>query len=190
MRHESNTVRLHIGAIAQRVGVSPDTVRYYERLGLLPKPARTDSGYRLYSTTDVGRLLFIRRAKLLGLRLSEIQALVGLAEAGECQPVRHRVTEVVQEKLAEIQAALAELMAFKTDLEDRYKLALEREDDSETICATFPTSCDCLPVALHEMAAPTQKPSILAVTRPREGLTQDAKEDRDLRLARGRGSHM
>ncbi len=78
---------LHIGDLADKAGVSADTVRYYERLGLLGSPARTAGGYRVYTEADLGRLLFIRRAKLLGLSLDEIRGLLEWrrrASAGRC----------------------------------------------------------------------------------------------------------
>lgn len=153
MGRQAEFQALRIGTLARRAGMSQQTVRYYERLGLVRRPARTENGYRVYSSTDLGRLLFVRRAKLLGLPLAEIRPLVELAEEGECQPVRRRVAELLQEKLAACEETLAQLRAFKAGLEERYKAALKQENDSESICATFPTSCDCLPVALHEIEA-------------------------------------
>jgi DNA-binding transcriptional MerR regulator len=60
---------LSVGQLASRAGVRTDTVRYYERTGLLPRPARTDGDHRRYGPADVDRLLFIRGAQRLGLRL-------------------------------------------------------------------------------------------------------------------------
>jgi MerR family transcriptional regulator, copper efflux regulator len=153
MGQRSKASKLLIGALARHVGMSRDAVRYYEQLGLVQKPARASNGYRVYSTTDVGRLLFIRRAKLLGFSLEEVRELVGLADQGECQPVRHQVAEMLRQKLAECEATLAELRAFRANLEECYEVALERQDTSGSICAAYPTSCDCLPVAVHELDA-------------------------------------
>ena len=93
MEQHGSVDRLRIGVLALRVGMTRDTVRYYERLGLVRKPARPENGYRLYGTTDVGRLLFIRRGKLLGLSLNELRALTSRAcwFGRNCQPVRLRV---------------------------------------------------------------------------------------------------
>ena len=63
---------MRIGELAQRAGVSAQTVRYYERIGILPGPDRTSSGYRRYAEEDAARLAFITRAKLLGMTLEEI----------------------------------------------------------------------------------------------------------------------
>ena len=72
--------RLSIGALARTAGVGVDTVRFYERAGLMPQAARTASGYRSYAAGDADRLRFIRRAKALGFSLDEIAELLRLAE--------------------------------------------------------------------------------------------------------------
>lgn len=69
---------MKIGEIAEQAGVSVQTVRYYERRGLLPEPKRTRSGYRAYGPADVQRLSFVRRAKDLGFTLSEVGELLEL----------------------------------------------------------------------------------------------------------------
>ncbi len=142
---------LRIGELAVRAGTSTDTVRYYERLGLLGVPRRTASGYRLYGTADLGRLQFIRRAKRLGLSLEEIRGLLGIAQAGGCQPLRYQVAELLAHKIEACEAQLRELTAFKASLEERYRLALERLDEPACGCATFPATCGCLPVQLVEL---------------------------------------
>ena len=70
---------MKIGELAQRAGVRIDTVRYYERQGLLPAPQRQASGYRRYEDSDVARLRFVRRAKALGFTLIEIRELLALS---------------------------------------------------------------------------------------------------------------
>ena len=67
---------LTVGQLAARAAVRADTIRYYERAGLLPQPSRTDGDHRRYGAADVDRLLFIRGAQRLGLRLSEIRQLL------------------------------------------------------------------------------------------------------------------
>ena len=69
---------LRISELARRVGVPTSTVRYYERIGLVPGPARSSSGYRIYDADAATRLLFITRAKRLGLSLEAITELVGI----------------------------------------------------------------------------------------------------------------
>src|SRR5437588_12788993 len=73
-----NTTALTIGRLAQEAGINLETVRYYERRGLLPKPPRTASGYRLFPADATLRLRFIRRAQELGFSLKEIRELLAL----------------------------------------------------------------------------------------------------------------
>ena len=70
---------LRVGELAEAVGVKADTVRYYERAGLLPAPARTSSGYRTYDASAVDRMKFIQGAQRLGRRLADIQQLLTIA---------------------------------------------------------------------------------------------------------------
>lgn len=148
---------LHIGEMAKSAAVGVDTVRYYERLGLLSPPHRTEGGFRLYSEADLGRLLFIRRAKLLGLSLDEIRGLLGIAEEGECRPLRRRVAELLTQKLDECEVRLGELAAFRESLEERRRLVLEHQDEPACTCAEFPASCSCLPVQAEELARDTHR---------------------------------
>lgn len=69
-----------IGAIAARTGVNIETMRYYERIGILPKPSRTAGGHRVYTAAHEQRLSFIRRSRDLGFSLDDVRALLGLAE--------------------------------------------------------------------------------------------------------------
>jgi DNA-binding transcriptional MerR regulator len=145
---------LRIGELATRAGTSADTVRYYEKLGLLGPPSRSEGGYRLYGAAELGRLQFIRRAKLLGLSLEEIRGLLGLAEEGDCHPLRGKVAALLRRKIEECEAKLTELTAFKANLQERYRLALQNRDEPACDCATFPASCACLPVQIQEVTPP------------------------------------
>ena len=78
---DTRVVGLKIGKVARNAGLAIDTVRYYEREGLLQKPARTASGYRHYTPDAVARLRFIRQAKELGFTLAEIRELLTLKVA-------------------------------------------------------------------------------------------------------------
>jgi len=111
---------LKIGELAARCGVSRDTIRFYEREGLLPRPRRTPSQYRVYSSEDEGRLFFIRQAQAIGLRLDDIEELLRhreLRTPGECRRVAIRLRariEAVDRKLAELETfrrRLAESLA-------------------------------------------------------------------------------
>ena len=109
---------LTIGKLAREAGVGIDTVRFYERAGLLPKAQRTASGYRLYASSDADRLRFIRRAKALGFSLEEIAELLQLnsgkgtrANVRKLAERRHKdLTRKIDEMTA-IRDALARLIA-------------------------------------------------------------------------------
>jgi len=113
--HAMNTLErpLTIGRLAAAAGVGVETIRFYEREGLLPSPARTASGYRQYEPATAQRLGFIRRAKALGFSLAEIRELLGLAEPdGE----RARVKALTRGKLAEIDQRIVELQRMRAAL--------------------------------------------------------------------------
>jgi MerR family copper efflux transcriptional regulator len=109
------TPSLTIGTVAKRAGVPIDTIRYYEREGLLPEPLRRASGYRSYNETAVRQLRFIRRAKDLGFTLEEIRDLMALSSdrRGGVKAVRKRA----EQRLASIDARIAELMRIRKGLQ-------------------------------------------------------------------------
>jgi DNA-binding transcriptional MerR regulator len=96
---------LSIGQLATAAGVNVETVRYYERRGLLAEPPRTAAGYRQYSAADVWRLQFIARAKSLGFTLAEIQELLG----DDGQRSVERITSAARAKIAAVEAQQQEL---------------------------------------------------------------------------------
>ena len=100
--------------VAERAGVNLDTVRYYEKRGLLPKPSRTASGYRQYGPEHVAHIRFIKRAQDLGFTLEEIRELLELRVApGAGADVRARTAEKVEEidaKLHDLQRIRAKLL--------------------------------------------------------------------------------
>jgi MerR family Zn(II)-responsive transcriptional regulator of zntA len=114
---------LTIGEVASRLRVSTDTVRYYEKEGLVKPKARTDAGYRLYTEDTVRRLRFIKQAQQCGFSLSEVRELLELQTKDEacCDDVRHRaITKKLQleQKIRVMQAmsqALSELIAICKD---------------------------------------------------------------------------
>jgi MerR family mercuric resistance operon transcriptional regulator len=83
------------GQLAKLTGVKAETVRYYEKCGLLDAPARSAGGHRIYTEGHVGKLTFIRRCRELGFTISEINDLLGLANAGgkSCEQVRHTTAD-------------------------------------------------------------------------------------------------
>jgi len=107
---------MFIGEVARRTGVKPKTIRFYEEVGLLPRPARSDSGYRLYRTEAVEQLAFIRTAQNLGLTLAEIRGLLERRRRGG--PPWDYVGQVLQKKIAEIDDDMAMLRQAREGLEE------------------------------------------------------------------------
>lgn len=104
-----------IGELSTRSGLTPDALRYYERLGLLPPPRRTSGGFRVYTVGTLETLRFIRRAQSLGLTLHEIGALVGYQEQGGLRRCRE-VRDLLHLKLGQLEARAAELEDFRNTL--------------------------------------------------------------------------
>ena len=103
-----------IGAVAKRVGVAIDTIRYYEREGLLPEPQRRASGYRSYGEGTIAQLRFIRRAKGLGFTLEEIRELLTLS-VDRRQGVK-AVKQRAQKRLVAIDQRIVELQRVRDGL--------------------------------------------------------------------------
>jgi len=112
--HDRKPAALSVGQLAARAGVRTDTIRYYERTGLLPKPGRTDGDHRRYGPADVDRLLFIRGAQRLGLRLAEIRELLTVRDTGVC-PCGPAET-LLAEHIAEIDREMARLTRLRAEL--------------------------------------------------------------------------
>jgi DNA-binding transcriptional MerR regulator len=107
--------QLTVSKLGGRVGVSPDTIRYYERSGLLPAAERTPAGYRLYDEQVAERLRFIKGAQRVGLRLREIRELLEVLDRGLC-PCGH-AEALVRGRIAEIEGEIAHLRELKRELE-------------------------------------------------------------------------
>jgi len=107
-------MQLSIGQLAKRAQVGIDSVRFYEKHGLLPKPQRKASGYRQYHADDVKRLVFIRRAKELGFALRDIGELLKLRGNRNVE----RVRKVAQQKLQAVDEKIAELERMRAVLRD------------------------------------------------------------------------
>ena len=106
---------MKIGELAHRAEVGIDTVRYYERQGLLPPAERLASGYRCYDQTSVARLRFVRRAKALGFTLVEIRDLLALSNRGKDDMADLKAAAA--EKLADVEVRLAELTRIRDGLQ-------------------------------------------------------------------------
>jgi MerR family copper efflux transcriptional regulator len=104
-----------VGALAKQAGVKIDTIRYYERRGLLSKPPRTDSGYRTFTPSSVERLRFIRQAQALGFTLTEVNQLLALRlrPGTTCAEVRRRA----EAKISDIELKIRSLHRMKRALQ-------------------------------------------------------------------------
>ena len=106
---ESASARSRIGTLSQRTGCNIETIRYYERIGLLPAPARSPGRYRLYGTAQLKQLTFIRRARALGFCIDEVRTLLKMADdrkrpCAEVRVVAARHLEEVRDKIADLKA--------------------------------------------------------------------------------------
>jgi MerR family mercuric resistance operon transcriptional regulator len=108
--------RMAIGALAKQTGTNVETVRFYERIGLLAAPTRSSGGYRLYQTQHVKRLNFVRRARALGFPIDEIRTLLRLADERERPCAEARV--VAEKHLRDVHAKIADLKAMERVLKD------------------------------------------------------------------------
>ena len=108
-----------IGELAKRAGCTVKAVRFYEASGLLPRAARSPSGYRLYTEHDVRRLVFIQRAKLMGLPLGKIRDLVVHLSETECAcpKIRPHLEQLIREQLQDIVTKAGQLALLRKDLE-------------------------------------------------------------------------
>lgn len=97
--------RLTIGKLAKQAGINLETIRYYQRIGLIDEPVKPESGYRVYPQSDLNRLQFIQRAKQLGFSLAEIKQLLQLEE-DTCEQTRklaEQKQQLIQQKIADLQ---------------------------------------------------------------------------------------
>jgi Cu(I)-responsive transcriptional regulator len=107
--------RLTIGDLAKATATKVETIRYYERIGLLPAPARTAGNYRAYGPDHLGRLSFVRRARDLGFSIEQVRELLGLADDRDrsCEAV----DAIAHEHLREVERKIADLTALRRELD-------------------------------------------------------------------------
>lgn len=105
---------ISIGALARQTGCNIETIRFYEKIGVLPKAARTEGGHRAYGPAQIERLVFIRRGRDLGFTLEEVRALLRLADERDrpCDEVKL----VADQHLTEVRAKIADLRAMEAAL--------------------------------------------------------------------------
>jgi MerR family mercuric resistance operon transcriptional regulator len=130
-----------IGELSRRTGCNIETIRYYERIGLIPAPPRRGR-YRFYGSEDIGRLAFVRRARELGFTLDEVRALLGLSVGGQasCADARN----LAASHLKDVRARIADLRRMERVLADAVR-ACEGGDD---------TGCPLIDTLFQERIAP------------------------------------
>ena len=130
---------MRIGELARQSGVPATALRFYEQLGLLPEPGRTESGYRVYGDETLDRLAFIRAAQAVGLTLAEVRQVLGVRDAGEA-PCRV-VTDLVERRHADVKARIAGLRRLERELAALGARAAKlhpRDCDPSGICHVIP----------------------------------------------------
>jgi MerR family mercuric resistance operon transcriptional regulator len=120
---------IQIGALAERTRCNIETIRFYEKIGVLPEPVRTGGGTRIYGPAHVSRLTFIRRTRELGFTLDEVRALLRLADERDrpCGEVK----SLAAAHLADVKAKIADLRAMQAALAD---LIVQCETGNGTDC--------------------------------------------------------
>jgi MerR family transcriptional regulator, copper efflux regulator len=111
MVQSSSSKTLRSGALAKATGLSTDSIRHYERIGVLPRASRTDSGYRVYPASALERVLVVQRALRIGFTLAELAEVLKARDAGGAPC--HRVYQLAQEKLKGIETDLEALKRTK-----------------------------------------------------------------------------
>lgn len=111
---ENNLEKLGIGAFAKAAGVNVETIRFYQRKGLLLEPARSYGSIRRYGTADVSRVLFVKSAQRLGFSLNEIGELLRLQDGTHCE----EASRLAERKLKDVREKLADLTRMEAALSD------------------------------------------------------------------------
>jgi len=132
---------MRISEVADQLGVAPSTVRYYERIGLVPSPPRTPSGYRTYDDEAAARLLFITRAKRIGLTLEQIAEVLPIWNGVNCTATHEEITRLIDVKRLEVLERMHELQRFAEQL-DEVRVALE---EAPPPSACVPDLSCCVP---------------------------------------------
>src|SRR5437879_3336618 len=142
------TKPLLIGQLARLAGVKPDSVRFYERSGLLPRPERTPSGYRVYQDAALKQLRFIKKAQALGFTLDEVKRILGLR--GQGKQTCRCVVAMAEATLSETRDKLDQLQNFHDDLSRNLKVWRRSNKNGRKLaaqfCALIESSADCTPL--------------------------------------------
>ena len=158
---------MRISELATSAGVPTSTVRYYERVGLMGRPDRTASGYRDYGDDEAARLLFITRARRMGLSCEQITELLPVWAGTNCGAAHDRVVALIEDKQAEIAQRVADLQQLSAQL-DVVRATLEAQPPPPA-CRTDLTCCvpesGAVPITLElgprrVLEGPTSAPGV------------------------------
>ena len=129
---------LRIGEVARRTGIGVETLRFYERRGLLGRPARTGAGYRIYDESVVEQVSFIKRAQAIGFTLDDIAEI--LEHSADGASPCHEVREMARGKLAELDERLRELRRYREELSRLLRDWDERGEERGHVCGLIERS--------------------------------------------------
>ena len=141
---------MKISELADHAGVTTSSIRYYERIGLLPTASRTDNGYRDYDDDSLARVVFVTHAKRIGLTLEQISDLLPIWGGVNCPETHDQISKIVGSKRLEVLDRIEELQAFAEQLAKVH----DSLRDSPPPAACRPDMSCCMPVDDHR-AAPT-----------------------------------
>jgi DNA-binding transcriptional MerR regulator len=173
---------LRIGDVAARAGVTVETLRYYERRGLLRPARRLRSGYREYTADAVGVVRFIKRAQSLGFTLAEVEELVRLRERAWAGDATHLLRDAVVAKTEDIERRMRELRALADELGDMVAAcdAACPEEPTDTDCDTVAAARDRVPASTR-LAKPLDCPLVGALDpKPLAGTVEVAPPSGDV----------
>lgn len=134
---------LQIGDLSEQTGTSPQTIRYYERIGVLPEPERRVNSYRVYGPDDVDRLRFVRGARALDFTLDDIEEILDLRDRGTA-PCAH-VMRLMDEKISAIDERIRALERLRKELTRLHRTGLQMPEDvrmKECVCHLIETRDD------------------------------------------------
>ncbi len=142
MHDENQNTGLTISQVAGLTGVNAKAIRYYESIGLLPRPLRGSNQYRRYSMGDVNRLILLRRIRCLGVPLSQAKSLLIGASDAQCIDVQQELLKLVNTRLEAIDEEIAELHLLRDEMEHyQHKLAHCQPDEREPFQSCVDMSC-------------------------------------------------
>lgn len=140
---------VQIGEASRQTGLSTKTIRYYEEVGLIPPPARTANGYRLYGEEDLERLRFIRSARALGFPLEDIEEILAFRDRGE--PPCSYVMDLMGRQIEEISERIRDLERLREELVDLHRRGEQLPEDIQM------KSCVCHLIQVEEGAQPKER---------------------------------